>query len=225
MKRALIVFAVIAAIGLLSGCASTTAAPAPAPVPSENQPAAESALETTQPDRDQTPDREEEDTILVAYFSNTGNTQAVAELVTKAAADSGRAVDTVEIQAQTPYTAEDLDYNNSSSRANQEQDDPAARPEITVDIPNWDDYDVVMLGYPIWWGQAPKVLYTFVESHDLSGKTVIPFCTSGSSDIGTSASNLNAAGSESALWLEGKRFSGDATPEEVFAWLSELGLA
>ena len=83
------------------------------------------------------------------------------------------------------------------------------------------DYDVIFLGYPIWWGQAPKIMYTFVESYDLSGKTIVPFCTSGSSGIGSSAANLRASAPD-AVWLPGNRFSGSASRSAVADWLNSL---
>lgn len=83
------------------------------------------------------------------------------------------------------------------------------------------DYDVIFLGYPIWWGQAPKILYTFVESHDLAGKTIVPFCTLGSSDIGSSAANLSKS-APSAVWLDGKRFSGGVSDADLQAWVNAL---
>ena len=86
------------------------------------------------------------------------------------------------------------------------------------------DYDVVFLGYPIWYGQAPKILYTFVESYDLGGKTVVPFCTSGSSGIGMSATNLSAAAA-GATWLEGRRFGADATKADIQSWTDCLAIA
>jgi len=152
--------------------------------------------------------------VLVAYFSVTNNTKRIATYA-QAYLDS----DAFEIVPAEPYTAEDIDYN-SDCRANREQNDLNARPEIKYTIPDISQYDTIVLGYPIWWGQAPKILYTFVESYDLSGKTVIPFCTSGSSPIGSSATNLSKAAPE-ATWLEGTRFSGSARREEVEGWLEQ----
>ena len=88
---------------------------------------------------------------------------------------------------ETPYTSDDLNYSDSSTRATREQNDDSARPAISGYVVNIEQYDVVFLGYPIWWGQAPKIMYTFVESYNLSGKTIVPFCTSGSSPVGSSA--------------------------------------
>ena len=122
-----------------------------------------------------------------------------------------------------PYTDEDLNYSNDSCRANQEQNDPAARPAITGTLENPEDYDVVFLGYPIWWGQAPKVIYTFLESCDFGDATIVPFCTSGSSGIGSSADGLQEL-TENAQWLDGQRFSSGASQDDVAQWVDSLGL-
>ncbi len=118
---------------------------------------------------------------IAVYFSRTGNTEKIAEyLIDLTGADS------YVIQAAVPYTDEDIEYNNSSCRANQEQNDKTVRPEIAEPISSLDSYDTVFLGYPIWWGQEPRIIDTFLESYDFSDKTVIPFCTSASSGISTS---------------------------------------
>ena len=154
--------------------------------------------------------------ILVAYFSCTGNTGKIAGYI----ADELDA-DVWQITPETPYTADDLNYGDSSSRTTLEQNDASARPGINGTVGNMADYDVIFLGYPIWHGQAPKILYTFVESYDLSGKTIIPFCTSGSSGIGSSATNLSS-GVTGAIWLSGNRFSGSASRDTVVSWLQGL---
>ena len=156
--------------------------------------------------------------ILVAYFSCTGNTEKIAGYVADALG-----AETYQILPAEPYTAADLNYGDSSSRTTKEQNDPSARPEISGTIKNIGDYDVIFLGYPIWHGQAPKILYTFVESYDLSGKTIVPFCTSGSSGIGGSAANLSAS-TDGATWLPGNRFSGSASRESVEDWINGLGI-
>ncbi len=156
--------------------------------------------------------------VLVAYFSATNHTAGIAKHIADAAGAT-----LYEIKPEIPYTAADLNYNDSSSRATREQNDDTARPAISGAVENMADYDVVFLGYPIWWGQAPKILYTFVESYSFDGKTVIPFCTSGSSGIGSSATNLQKSASE-ASWLAGNRFSGGASRESVVSWINGLGL-
>ena len=153
--------------------------------------------------------------ILVVYFSCTGSTEKIAQYIA-----DGLSADIYRITPETPYTAADLNYNDSSSRTTKEQNDPSARPAISGTI-NTDGYDVIFLGYPIWHGQAPKIMYTFVESKNLSGKTIIPFCTSGSSGIGSSATNLSASAS-GAKWLAGNRFSGSASGDSVMNWVNSL---
>ena len=153
---------------------------------------------------------------IVIYFSRTNNTERIAEFIIEETSS-----DSYEILAKVPYSDEDINYNNSNSRANREQNDSTARPEIGSDTIDLTDYDVIYLGYPIWWGQAPKILYTFVESYDLSGKTIVPFCTSASSGIGSSATNL-AQSAPSANWLTGRRFSSSAGKSEVATWLVSI---
>ena len=155
--------------------------------------------------------------VLVAYFSATGNTENIAEHLV-----SILDADLYEIVPQVPYTSEDLDYSNSDCRANREQNDPTARPAISGSVENLEDYEVIFLGYPIWWGDAPKIISTFLETYDFDGKTIVPFCTSGSSSIGGSVSDLEPL-TDGATWLEGQRFSGSASWETVSQWVDALG--
>lgn len=154
-------------------------------------------------------------TILTAYFSATGTTKGVAEKIAEAAD-----ADLYEIVPAVPYTDDDLNYNSDSSRTTEEQNDDNSRPEIAGEVPNWDDYTIVCLGYPIWWGEAPRIMDTFVESYNFEGKTVIPFCTSGSSGVGSSAKNLKAL-SNGGVWEDGARFNGSVSEEEIEEWVSE----
>lgn len=156
--------------------------------------------------------------VLVAYFSCTGSTEKIARHI-----GDGLGVTPYRITPETPYTSADLNYGNSASRTSLEQNDPTARPAISGTVSDMADYDVIFLGYPIWWGQAPKIMYTFVESYDLSGKTIVPFCTSGSSPIGSSATNLSKSAPD-ATWLTGNRFSGSASRQSVVNWVNGLGL-
>lgn len=156
--------------------------------------------------------------ILVVYFSATNNTESVAQKLA-----DGLGADVYEIVPMQPYTAEDLDYGNSKSRSSVEMDDPSARPEISGTVENMDQYEIVLIGYPIWWGEAPRIMSTFVESYDFSGKTLAAFCTSASSGFGSSDSALrDAAGT--AIWLDGCRFSAGATAEDVMEWADGLGI-
>ena len=156
--------------------------------------------------------------ILIAYFSATNNTEGIANHL-----DAILDADLYEITPETPYTSADLNYSDSSTRATREQNDASARPAISGSVDNMEQYDVIFLGYPIWWGQAPKIISTFLESYDLSGKTIVPFCTSGSSGIGSSATNLHSLAS-GATWLDGQRFSGGASQSTVETWVNGLGL-
>ena len=153
--------------------------------------------------------------ILVAYFSATGTTKTLAEY----ASDILNA-DIYEMIAADSYTEEDLTYY-TNSRADREQDDLAARPAIFSRIENMEQYDTILLGYPIWHGQAPRIISTFLESYDFSGKTMIPFCTSHSSGIGSSDANLHSL-AKNANWLDGRRFASGTTKEEMAAWLDEM---
>lgn len=165
---------------------------------------------------DNTMESKENDT-LVAYFSATGTTEKVAEY----AADILHA-DIYEIVPEVPYTDEDLAYY-TGGRADREQDDSSARPAISSSFENMEQYDTILLGYPIWHGQAPRIISTFLESYDFTGKTLVPFCTSHSSGIGTSDTNLHSLAAN-AEWFNGERFSVDTSREEVQTWLDSLGL-
>jgi len=161
-------------------------------------------------------DEEGESKVLVAYFSVTNRTKGIAEYLA-----DGLNADLYEVTPEDPYTEADINYNDSNSRTSIEMNDESARPTINGTVDNMDQYDVVFLGYPIWWGKAPKIMRTFVESYDFSGKTVIPFCTSASSGIGSSASDLEALTS-GAAWLEGHRFSGSDSEATVMDWVKGL---
>lgn len=154
--------------------------------------------------------------ILVAYFSRTGNTRPLAEY-----AAEYYSADFFEIEAATPYTDDDIKYY-TDCRADREQNDPTARPEIAGSVAEMEKYDVIVLAYPIWHGQAPRIINTFLESYDFSGKTIIPFCTSASSGIGSSATNLHPLVSDTATWIDGKRFAAGTDKEELTKWLGSV---
>lgn len=198
-------------VGTLTACGGSGAQTTPGPsqtvpptssAPVESQPAANGASH-----------------VLVAYFSATGNTENIAGHI-QAALDA----DLYEIVPEEPYTSEDLDYSEDDCRANREQNDPNARPAISGGVENMEDYDVVFLGYPIWWGRAPRIIDTFLESYDFEDVTIVPFCTSGSSGIDGSLEELRTLAS-GAVWLDGRRFSGGAAQEEVAAWAEGLDLS
>ena len=155
---------------------------------------------------------------LVIYFSRTGNTEKIAEyLIELTDADS------YVIEAAVPYTDDDIKYQDDNCRANKEQNDKTCRPEIANPIGSIDSYDTIFLGYPIWWGQEPRIIDTFLESYDFSDKTVIPFCTSGSSGIATSEKNI-ADLAPIGNQLEGRRFPASATKDDVKEWVEMLPL-
>ncbi len=154
--------------------------------------------------------------VLVVYFSATGTTKGVAE---KIAGITG--ADTYEIKAAQEYTDADLNWNDSKSRSTKEQNDPSARPEIGSEAVSLDGYTTIYIGYPIWWGEEPRIMDTFVESCDFEGKTMIPFCTSGSSGIGRSGQNL-ADKAGSGTWLAGKRFGAGASEDDIRSWIEGL---
>lgn len=155
---------------------------------------------------------------LVVYFSATGTTKGVAETIADALS-----ADLYEITPAEPYTDEDLNYNDRSTRATVEQNDSSARPAIDGTIENWDQYEVVIIGYPIWWGEEPRIMDTFVESYDFTGKTVTTFCTSGGSSIGNSGRNLES-NAGSGTWLAGQRFGSSVTAADITSWVSDMGI-
>ena len=152
-------------------------------------------------------------------FSATGSTKTAAEAI--AAATGG---DLLELEPAEPYTSADLDYNSTDSRVSREHDDETLRDVAlkTTTADNWADYDTVYIGYPIWWGIAAWPVDTFVKANDFTGKTVIPFCTSASSDIGESGTQL-AALAGTGDWQEGQRFPSAVTQQEVTDWVKSLG--
>ncbi len=153
---------------------------------------------------------------LVVYFSATGTTEGVAE---KIAAITG--ADTYEIKAAQEYTDADLNWNDSNSRSTKEQNDSSVRPEIGSEAISLDGYTTIYIGYPIWWGEEPRIMDTFVESYGFDGITMIPFCTSSSSGIGRSGQNL-ADNAGSGTWLDGKRFGAGVTEDEIRSWIEGL---
>ena len=154
--------------------------------------------------------------VLVAYFSATGTTRGVAE---KIASVTGG--DLYEILAAEPYSDADLDYNDSSSRSTIEQNDKSARPEIGSEDISLEGYSTIYLGFPIWWGEEPRIMDTFAEKYNFDGITVVPFCTSGGSGIGRSGPIMEALAG-TGTWMEGERFSGSVSEEELQTWIEGL---
>ena len=152
---------------------------------------------------------------LVAYFSASGVTKAAAERLAKAAD-----ADLFEIKPAVPYTRADLDWTNKKSRSSVEMSNPNSRPEIAEKVPNMGDYDIVFIGFPIWWYVAPAIINTFVESYDFSGKTVVPFATSGGSGMGKTEEMLRAL-CPNAIWKKGKMLN-QISDTELKKWLDDI---
>jgi hypothetical protein len=195
----------LAACGSANKPASSTTQPeSSSTAPAESEP-------ETQPETGKT---------LVVYYSASGNTERVAKDIAEAAG-----ADLFEIVPTEVYTSEDLNWTNSDSRVSREHDDESLRdvPLTTTEVPDWDSYDTVFIGYPIWWGIAAWPVDTFVKNNDFTGKTVIPFATSSSSGMGQSGSLLaDMAGT--GEWQEGQRFSSGVSSDDVQSWVNGLGL-
>ncbi len=195
-----------------SSAADTTAAESSEQAESNTEESAENTADKTNSETGKT---------LVVYYSASGNTERVA----KAAAEAAGA-DLFEIVPVEPYTSEDLNWTNDNSRVSREHDDESLRNVelVSTEVENWDSYDTVLIGYPIWWGIAAWPTDGFVKANDFTGKTVIPFCTAASSGIGQSGKLLaDLAGTGD--WQEGQRFASGASDKEVAAWVAGLGLA
>ena len=195
-----------------SSTADTTAAESSEQAESNTEESAENTADKTNSETGKT---------LVVYYSASGNTERVA----KAAAEAAGA-DLFEIVPVEPYTSDDLNWTNDNSRVSREHDDESLQDVelVSTEVENWDSYDTVLIGYPIWWGIAAWPTDGFVKANDFTGKTVIPFCTAASSGIGQSGKLLvDLAGSGD--WQEGQRFASGASDKEVAAWVAGLGLA
>lgn len=182
-----------------------------------SHPLSEKGPDSPRTETDHTVSSDSKNKALVAYFSCTGHTEILAEHIAELFP-----ADLYEIVPATPYTEIDLDYSNQDSRTSIEQNDPASRPEIAGTVDQMDEYDIIFLGYPIWWGQAPKIIYTFLESYSFSGKTIVPFCTSGSSEIGSSVESLHDLVSEDVTWFSGTRLDSTMSKEALAEWVDTL---
>lgn len=156
---------------------------------------------------------------LVAYFSASGVTAGVAKTLAEAAN-----ADYYEIKPEVVYTKEDLDWKNENSRSSVEMKDKSSRPAIADKDAGIENYDVIFVGFPIWWYTAPTIINTFLESYDFSGKTIILFATSGGSGFGKTASDLKNSVAESTIIREGKVLSGNQSKESLVEWIEELGV-
>lgn len=221
MKKLIVIPLLFVFLFICAGCGSATASTPSAPSPTAMP---EQAVDTTPASEQETGDTAQNkptespvelpsaDNTLVVYFSATGTTRGVAEKIA-ALTDA----ELVEIVPAQPYTTEDLNYNDRSTRATVEQNTPDVRPEIANEI-SLEGYTTVYLGYPIWWGQAPRILSTFVESHDFTGITVIPFCTSGGSGAGRTGETLGEQAG-SGTFLSSTRFSAGVSEPDLQKWI------
>ena len=212
MKRFLSLLLALFTLLAFAGCT--------APGPSGTTPTGTAAPGTTVPGT-AVPDSTAPDgahrRVLIVFFSCTGNTRTAAlSLQDKTGADL------YELVPAVPYTAADLNYHNDACRANTEMQDPAARPALAQEGPDLALYDIILLGYPLWWGTMPRIVNTFLDTHDLTGKTVLPFCTSGGSGISRSVQDLRQAVPGADI-RDGLRI---AAPQDsaIDAWLREAGL-
>ena len=217
MKKRIAILLLLALTLVSAGCGSTpaqaqsTPAPAAAPAPAQTPASTPEAAPAEAP-KEAPAEPVQENKSLVVVFSCTGTTKAVAGKI--AALTGAELVDLIPAQ---PYTAENLNYNDRSTRATVEQNTPDARPEIAEDI-SLDGVITLYLGYPIWWGQAPRILSTFVESHDFTGITVVPFCTSGGSGAGRTGETLGEQAG-TGTFLTSTRFSSGVSDNELQSWI------
>lgn len=154
--------------------------------------------------------------ILVAYFSASGVTKGVAEKLAKSAN-----AELFEIIPKHPYTKEDLNWKDKQSRSSVEMNDRSCRPEISSNISDISQYDFVFIGFPVWWYREPSIIDTFMEAYDFSGKTIIPFCTSGGSPLGESVGNIQSL-AKGANVLNGRKFSSEVSEDELKKWIDEV---
>lgn len=210
MRKKLTIMLALCLIVGLTGCSGGS---------SEEAADTENTAKTTEVDQAETAESDSSSSgkdTLVVFFSATGTTKGVAEKIASVAD-----ADLYEIEAAQEYTDADLDWNDNDSRSTHEQNDASARPEIGSEKVSLDGYKTIYIGYPIWWGEEPRIMDTFVESYDFDGITMIPFCTSGSSGIGRSGQNL-AENAGSGNWLEGDRLESGISENELKTWIEEL---
>ena len=202
--------------GLLAGCGSSESSQS-----SSGSSKKQSSSSDSSSDNGSTTVKTGDGKTLVVYYSATGSTKGVAEEI----ADQTNG-DLFEIQPVEPYTDDDLDWTDDDSRVSKEHDNEDERDVdlVSTTVDNWDSYDTVFIGYPIWWGIAAWPVDNFVKDNDFTGKTVIPFCTSASSGIGDSG-NLLEKMAGTGDWQDGERFRSGASESDVDSWVESLGLA
>ncbi len=214
------------ALGLMAGCSSNTSDTQGNSTNDAAQADGQDSASDSTDDAAQTADQNEADAssgegnVLVVYYSATGNTEAVANYIADATGG-----DLFELEPVEPYTDDDLNYNDENSRVSQEYADESLRDVelVSIEVENWSSYDIVFIGYPIWWGIAAWPVDSFVENNDFTGKTVIPFATSASSGLGESG-QLLADMAGTGDWQDGMRFRSSADEADVQEWVNGLGL-
>ena len=212
-----IILAGVTAISLMSGCGSTNQNSSSSNNDNKN---ANNTAESDSNVADDTTAADSNGKTLVVYYSATGNTKNVAETIAQVTGG-----DLFEIEPKEPYTDDDLDWTNDDSRVSREHEDESSRDvELTsTEVPDWDSYDTVYIGYPIWWGIAAWPVDGFVKANDFTGKTVVTFCTATSSGIGQSGDLLEEMAG-TGNWISGERFRSGATEDDIRAWIDGLGL-
>ena len=159
------------------------------------------------------------DKIVVAYFSCTNNTKMLAETAAKVLN-----ADMYEIKPKIPYTEIDLEHTDETHRATVEQRNLSARPELAETNADFSDYDIIVLAFPIWWHSEPRIMDTFIETYNFDGKTIIPICTSGGSEIGTISENLKMLAAYHANFLEGRTFLKNTSEKELERYFENVGV-
>lgn len=219
-KIAAVLLTCIMAIGLTAGCGASNTNQSASNNDSHSTSTNQSGNEEADTNSENTTDTTGNGKTLVVYYSASGNTKDVAEKIAKITE-----ADLFEIEPVEPYTDDDLDWTDDDSRVSREHDDESLRDVelVSTTVDNWDSYDTVYIGYPIWWGIAAWPVDNFVKENDFTGKTVIPFCTAATSGIGDSG-NLLEEMTGTGDWKEGERFHGGASESHISSWIDSLGL-
>lgn len=224
-KIAAVLLTCIVAIGLMAGCGASNTNQSASNNDSQSTSTNQSGNEEADTNSENTTDTTENTSTgngktLVVYYSASGNTKDVAEKIAKITE-----ADLFEIEPVEPYTDDDLDWTDDDSRVSREHDDESLRDVelVSTTVDNWDSYDTVYIGYPIWWGIAAWPVDNFVKENDFTEKTVIPFCTAATSGIGDSG-NLLEEMTGTGDWKEGERFHGGASESDISSWIDSLGL-
>ena len=224
MKKFLIILlSLVLSVSMFAFAACSDTPADDGPQTGSEQPTPEQPDKPDEPSQDDAPDEPSQETtdLLVVYFSATGNTERVAGYIAETTGG-----DLFELVPVDPYTSADLRWTDDDSRVVQEYENPELRDIelVSTTVENWAEYDVVFIGYPIWWYDAAWPVNGFVEDNDFTGKTVYTFCTSSSSGLGNSTQNLAEMAGGSGTWLDGQRFSSGASEATVTSWIESLNI-